>query len=272
LSVTIRAAKIGAAATILASLIAAATVLLIKDDTFSVGFIDNSNSKQNPVIQNSQNVSVTYYAEPEEQNSTPKPEENLRKIFIGANERFLESIFGVPVVTNPIQSINARETFYSFERFYLQFLYNKDGSLFFYSLTSKDVNFNPEIPTLGSLLGQSTFSEISESATPLYRYLSSKHYGYGEYVYLGNPGNYHNYYLAYNSAGVNYGDWSETVTYVDGYEDQDLNKFRTIMMPNSFGVGDMRGVTKDNLIYEVGVDFYTFRNEPLILTRKSSRR
>lgn len=272
MSVTIRAAKITSTATVIAAIIASVTVLLTRDDDSSSMPIDNSNSKQNPVIQDSQNVSVNYYTEIKEQISTIDVEEKLSRIFIGASERYIESIFGVPLVENPIQSISSRETFYSFERFYLQFLYSEDGSLFFYSLTSKDVNFKPEIPNIGSLLGQSAFSEISEGATHLYSYLSSKHYGYGEYVYLGNSGDYHNYYMAYNSAGVNYVDWSDTATYVDGYEGQDIDTFRKIMKPNSFGVGDMRGVTNDNLIYEVGVEFYTFRNEPLILTRESSLR
>nr|WP_320165906.1 ETEC_3214 domain-containing protein [uncultured Methylophaga sp.] len=262
MSVTIKAAKISAVATILAAIIASATVFITEEKTETDRSIDNSNSTQNPVIQNSQNVSVTYSFESKENSIKLKPENSLGKVFIGANERFIESIFGIPVVTNQISSINSKETFYSFERFYLQFLYDNEGTLFFYSLTSKDVNFNPEIPKLGALLGQSTFSEISQEATHLYSYLSSKHYGYGEYVYLGNPGNYHNYYLAYNSAGVNYGNWNNVVTYVDGYEGQDLGRFRSIMKPNSYGVGDMKGVTNDSLNYEVGVEFYTFRNEP----------
>lgn len=265
LSVTVRAAKIGAAATIIASIVAAITVFLTGDDASSVEFINNSTGNQSPVIQNSQNVAINYSAEATQRDSNPKPEDNLRKIFIGANERFLESIFGIPVVTKKIKSIGAKETFYSFERFYLQFLYDEDGNLFFYSLTSKDVNFNPEIPVLGAFLGQSTFRQIAEDATHLYSYLTSKHYGYGEYVYLGNSGDYYNYYLAYNSAGVNYGDWHKIITYVNDYETGGIEKFRAEMKPNSYGIGDMKGVTNDNLLYEVGVEFYTFRNEPLVL-------
>jgi len=267
LRVAIKAAMITSAATIFTVIISSATVYLTKDNVTPEKNIDNSKSSKNPIIQNSQNISVVYSEEPKDSKAKITPYDRVGKIFIGANERYLESIFGVPVVTNQINSINSKEVFYSFKRFYLQFLYDKNGALFFYSLTSKDVNFNPVIPRLGVSLGESTFSEISNDATHLYSYLTSKHYGYSEYVYLGNAGNYHNYYLAYNSSGVNYVNWPNVKTYVEGYESKSLGEFRSSMIPNSFGVGDMKGVSNDSLLYEVGVEYYTFRNESLITSK-----
>lgn len=188
---------------------------------------------------------------------TKNKENNLQKIFIGSGRKFIESLFGIPIIDINHKELNVTEVNYSFENFYLQFLYNARGEVQFYSVTSKNINFKPTIPLFDMKLGSHTFYKFGKVSTYLYSYLTSKHYGYAEYIYGGNSGNYHNYYFGYNSAGVDYGD----IYPFTNYENKDeLEKFRRSCIPNTFGVGDIGNITDDKLYYEMGIEYYTSRD------------
>ncbi|WNO10583.1 ETEC_3214 domain-containing protein [Teredinibacter sp. KSP-S5-2] len=195
-----------------------------------------------------------------------KPENSLGKIFIGMGRSYANSLFGVPVVEVSHEFDNTLELNYMFKKFYLQLIFSKSGSLTFYSVVSRDMNFTPCIPKLEKCIGENTFSQMAEiegfsgkySHTYLYSYLTSKHYGYGEYLYLGNAGDYHNYYLGYNSLGA---DFSSIFPFTKfGKSDSEWELFRVKHKPNSFGVGDMSSIDDNNLHYEIGPEYYTFRN------------
>lgn len=184
-------------------------------------------------------------------------ENNLQKIFIGSGRNFIESLFGIPIIEINHKELNVIEVNYSFENFYLQFLYNTRGEVQFYSVTSKNINFKPTIPFFNMKLGNHTFYEFDKESTYLYSYLTSKHYGYAEYIYKGNIGNYHNYYLGYNSAGVDYGEIYPFTNYENKNE---LEQFRKNCIPNTFGVGNIGNITDDKLYYEMGIEYYTSRD------------
>lgn len=193
------------------------------------------------------------------------PEEKLGSIFIGMSRPYTEKLFGIPIVENFHDFNSSTEINYAFKNFYLQFIFSKSGNLQFYSLVSRSKDFTPCIPALDKCLGN-TFSKLSEipninasfEHNYVYSYLTSKHYGYGEYLSLGNAGNFHNYYLGYNSLGADYSNTRPFVLNEDNK--QEWNFFRSKNMPNAFGVGDIGAISDDNLHYEIGPEFYTFRH------------
>ncbi|WP_449106281.1 ETEC_3214 domain-containing protein [Pseudomonas mohnii] len=193
------------------------------------------------------------------------PEGKLSSIFIGMSRPYVERLFGTPIVENLHDFNSSTEINYVFRKFYLQFIFSKSGSLQFYSLVSRSKDFKPCIPTIDKCLGN-TFSDISKIQNTnasfeynyVYSYLTSKHYGYGEFFYLGNAGNFQNYYLGFNSLGADYSNISPFV--LDKNNKQEWDAFRSKHMPNAFGVGDIGAISDDNLYYEIGPEFYTFRH------------
>ncbi len=231
--------------------------------------VDNSNnntikvegSNNNSITQQNINT-VNIYNQSKSVNSNDKDKvdekEKLEKIFIGAGRKYIESLFGIPIIDIKHARQNIIETNYSFDDFYLQFLYNSRGEVQFYSLTSKNKNFNPIIPGFNMSLGKHTFSEYGNGMTHIYSYLTARHYGYAEYLYLGSIGNYHNYYLGYNSTGVDYGDIYPFVNYSNTNE---WDKFRNKCIPNTFGIGEIGELSNNDLLdYEMGIEFYTARD------------
>ncbi len=77
------------------------------------------------------------------------------------------------------------EYIYSFQKFYLQFVYTSNNKVILYTVTVKDKNFHPRIPYLGKELGD-TFDNYDDSAEFLFSGYSSKFYEYHEAIYLGN--------------------------------------------------------------------------------------
>lgn len=262
MSDTVKAAWIGAGATVITALIAGVVSVYLgvwapKEKVAPLNVI-LTKAKSDTNTDNSSKDDAKIY--------TNTSEKNINKIFIGMGRSHAKSLFGIPLVEVNHDFNNTLEIDYSFDRFYLQLVFSKSGSLTFYSVVSKDKDFFPCIPKLGKCIGKHTFSQMTEieggsgrySHTYLYSYLTSKHYGYGEYLYLGNVGNYHNYYLGYNSLGVNYSDIFPFTKY--GKTNSEWELFRTTNKPNSFGVGDMSSVDDENLHYEIGPEYYTFRN------------
>lgn len=82
-------------------------------------------------------------------------------------------------------------------------VYDNNNTVILYSVTSKDENFHPEVPYLRKTLGHK-FKDFGSDIDYLQSSYSSKFYQYEEGHYLGNHGNYRNFYLAYNPAGVDY--------------------------------------------------------------------
>ncbi|GAB7266047.1 hypothetical protein DZS_17470 [Dickeya ananatis] len=101
----------------------------------------------------------------------------------------------------------------------------------------------------------------------LYSGFSSKFYGYAEYYYLGNPGNYRNFYLSYNPAGVDYQPLQPLTDLVNDEDSppdkDDLIKFRKNNAPNTFAVGEvLGGPDGPELSFGIGIDYYDARDIP----------
>lgn len=258
MSDNVKAAWIGAGATIIAATIAGVVALYL-------GVSAPKDKEEAPKVSSKVSIEVENKPNFSEKN-TDKPESRIDKIFIGMGRPYADSLFGVPLVEINHEFDKTIELNYMFEKFYLQLVFTKSGSLTFYSVVSRDNDFSPCIPKLEKCIGQNTFSQMAKidgfsgmhPHTYLYSYLTSKHYGYGEYLYLGNAGDYHNYYLGYNSLGVDYSNIFPFTKF--GKPDSEWESFREKYKPNSFGVGDMSSVNDDNLYYEIGPEYYTFRN------------
>lgn len=260
----IKAAWIGAGATVVAALIAAAVALYLtlSESQNALGSAKDDGIAH-PSIADSKSAIGSDSAS--EGDSAQTAEENIDNIFIGMGKSYAKKLFGVPEVELKHEVDDSVEFNYVFEKFYLQLIFDESESLKFYSIVSRDKEFHPCIPKLNRCLGKNTFYEMSivngsshkYSHTYVYSYLTSKHYGYGEYLYLGNAGNYQNYYLGFNSLGVDYGDTYPFTKY--GKTDADWEDFRAKSKPNAFGIGDISQVKDDDLHYEIGPEYYTFR-------------
>ncbi len=195
-----------------------------------------------------------------------KAEDNLHVIYTGASIKYIESIFGAPVREEHSEDGMVHEYIYSFRKFYLQVVYNNNNTVILYSVTSKDKDFHPEVPYLGKTLGHK-FKDFGNNIDYLQSGYSSKFYQYQEGHYLGNPGNYRNFYLAYNPAGV---DYVEPHSLPDFYNDsksppskKDLEEFRNNNTPNTFGVGDILGGPEGlELSFGLGISYYDARDIP----------
>ncbi|WKV49490.1 ETEC_3214 domain-containing protein [Dickeya fangzhongdai] len=193
-------------------------------------------------------------------------EDNLHVIYTGSSIKYVESIFGVPVKEEHSEDGKVNEYVYSFKKFYLQVVYDKNNRVILYSVTSKDKNFHPEIPYLGGVLGDK-FKTFGDDVDYLESGYSSKFYQYEEGHYLGNPGNYRNFYLTYNPAGA---DYVELQPLPDVYNNKEsppdkkhLEDFRSNNAPNTFGVGDIYGGPDGlELYYGLGIDYYDARDIP----------
>lgn len=262
MSDNVKAAWIGAGATVIAAGIAAIAALYL-------GLLAPENTVKSPRVDSNTPEALAVKPQTDEKAISvdiEKPESNLGKIFIGMGRSYADSLFGVPVVEVKHELDKTLELNYMYKKFFLQLIFSRGGSLTFYSVVSRDKDFTTCIPKLDKCIGGNTFSQMTEIEgfsgkhphTYLYSYLTSKHYGYGEYFQLGNAGDYHNYYLGYNSLGVDYSNIFPFTKF--GKSDHEWELFRAKNKPNSFGVGDMNAVDDNNLYYEIGPEYYTFRN------------
>ncbi len=214
------------------------------------------------------NSSFDLYSNVKDTYKQKKAEDNLNVLYTGVSIRYVESIFGPPMIEHHDESRGMHEYIYSFQKFYLQFVYTSNNKVILYTVTVKDKNFHPRIPYLGKELGD-TFDNYDDSAEFLFSGYSSKFYEYHEAIYLGNPGNYRNLYLAYNPAG---GEYSELKPLPDIANDpkkppleNDLVIFRKINRPNTFAIGDHLG-DQDGIetFYGIGINFYDARDIPTL--------
>ncbi|RAY84283.1 hypothetical protein DP190_11105 [Enterobacter cloacae] len=193
-------------------------------------------------------------------------EDNLHVIYTGASIKYIESIFGAPVKEEHSEDGKVNEYIYSFRKFYLQVVYDNKNTVILYSVTSKDKDFHPEVPYLGKTLGHK-FKDFGNHINYLHFDHSSKFYQYEEGHYLGNPGNYRNFYLAYNPAGVDYVELQSLPDFYNNDEPspnkKDVEVFRSKNAPNTFGVGDINGGPEGlELSFRLGIDYYDARDIP----------
>lgn len=198
--------------------------------------------------------------------SQRQAEDNLNVIYTGSSIKYIESVFGVPMQENHSNNGKTNEYIYSFKKFYLQIVYDDKNKVILYSVTSKDKTFHPNIPYLGGTLGN-YFDSYGKDIVYFQSGYSSKSYQYEEAHYLGNPGNYRHFYLAYNPAGVEYSNLNPLP---DIHNDNnsppkkaDLGNFRLHNTPNTFAVGDIMGFPDGpELYYGIGIDYYVARDIP----------
>lgn len=192
-----------------------------------------------------------------------RAEDGLEKLNAGVSIKHVEAIFGAPIAESRIYSPKElKQYIYSFQKFYLQVVFDEENTVQFFAVTSKSTSFRPTIPYIDNSLGVKTFSEIGAGKV-LQSVKTSKFYEYGEIIYLGNPGNYRNLYLAYNPSGVLYKQdpiWPS----LEEVEDKSaIEQFRSSVYPNTYGVGSTLGDDEDWVTQiGLGINFYLSRDLP----------
>jgi hypothetical protein len=184
-------------------------------------------------------------------------EDSLEKLNAGVSVKHVEAIFGAPIVERKTSKKGLSTYLYSFKKFYLQVVFDKENTVKFFAVTIKDASFNPKVPYLNQRLGKFRFSDMNSGKT-LYSNKSSKFYEYAEFHYLGFPGNYRNIYIAYNPSGTDYGAQMESPSIPELELPSAIAKFKASAFPNTYGVGEILG-DEDQWVPKtgVGIDFYT---------------
>lgn len=192
-----------------------------------------------------------------------RAEDGLELLNTGVSIQHVKSVFGSPIVEQHDKDLVLSEYVYSFKKFYLQIVFNKDNEVIFFAVTSKDKEFRPKLPYIDESLGN-TFFDLSDKYSENEASYSSKFFEYNENIYLGNYGNYRNLYLAYNPAGIDYGKISILpLDEMPNPSQKVSDSFRQISYPNTYGVGKILGGREDNeTVFGVGIEYYTSRDLP----------
>ena len=192
-----------------------------------------------------------------------RAEDGLQLLNTGVSIQHVRSVFGSPIVERHNKDIGLSEYVYSFKKFYLQTVFNEKNEVIFFAVTSKDEEFHPKVPYLQGSLGR-TFSELSDVYSENEADHSSKFFEYNENIYLGNYGNYRNVYLAYNPAGVDYGNISMLPFDEMPKPSREISaSFRQSSYPNTYGVGKILGGREHNeTSFGVGIEYFISRDLP----------
>ncbi|MFM4938162.1 ETEC_3214 domain-containing protein [Aeromonas enteropelogenes] len=192
-----------------------------------------------------------------------RAEDDLELLNTGVSIQHVKSVFGSPIVEQHDKENGLSEYVYSFKRFYLQTVFNNNNEVIFFAVTSKDKSFHPTVPYLNDNLGK-TFYALSNNYSENQANYSSKFFEYNENIYLGNMGNYRNVYLAFNPAGVDYGDIEMLpLDEMPTPSDEVSDSFRKKSHPNTYGVGRIMGGRNDHeTIFGVGIEYFTSRDLP----------
>jgi len=222
------------------------------DNITSVG--DNS-----PILNNTGNVNINYGIDKEFDTT-----KIMSILTIYTNKDYIESKLGKPRFTKAVYT-NFNQSMYIYDKYYLQLIFDNENKLHFYAISSRNLDFMPNLPFFQKKLGVNTFSDFGQHDRVEYSFLSSKYPVYAEVHYLGRPGKYNYYYFALNgNFSVNYNeqplgdiDWNDLMT-----NEKKLILFRKSTKPNTFGVGSFEFYNKIEWDYPwgsiVGHDFDVF--------------
>lgn len=209
----------------------------------------------------------------------------LQKVNTGLSSDYIDQLFGKPSIIRPMgtqsQFINYIERLYVSDLYFLYTISEKStNKIFFYSVTTRDENFNPLLPMPSSnknaklRLGKATLTEIEPNQPQnVSADASSKFISYTELDNFGNRGYYKDYVLGYAPAGyTKLTDEQSSIifsfTELSRSKNREKNKlqdFRKTYSPNSFGV---IGEINDNSLYEIlsigmiGIDYFDAREFP----------
>jgi hypothetical protein len=194
-----------------------------------------------------------------------RAEDGLKLLNTGVSIQHVISIFGAPIMERIKGENDLKEYVYSFKNFYLQVVFENTNEVIFFAVTSKNENFHPTVPYIRKELGM-RFSELAEAYTYNEVNWSSKFFEYNENIYLGNPGNYRNLYLASNPSGIQYGSASTGIFEVDERPNPSKKssiEFREKSYPNTYGVGKILGGRDDGEAdFGIGIEYFSSRDLP----------
>ena len=192
----------------------------------------------------------------------PNPELLIAKVNTGITRKSIEALFGQPRFDDPIPSLGGRNLIFVFPRFFLQVVVSLEEKVAFYSVTTRTVEFRPEVPKLDGRLMETKLADFGD-LQHVYSDITSKYYEYAEKIYLGNAGNYRTIYLGFCPSGAppDWGKFKPAVLNQDGLAA--VNRFRAQNAPNCYGVGDILG-EEDAIVRQVriGLDYYVARDLP----------
>jgi len=192
-----------------------------------------------------------------------RAEDSLKLMNTGVSIQHVKGVFGPPITERRTENKRLTEYIYSFKNFYLQVVFDIEKEVVFYAVTSKNINFKPLVPYFKKELGI-TFNDFSDSYSGNEANWSSKFFEYNENIYLGNFGNYRNIYLAYNPAGIDYGNIQMLpLNEMPSPSKEVSDEFRKRSYPNTYGVGASYGGRGDKeTTFGIGIEYFSSRDLP----------
>ena len=123
---------------------------------------------------------------------------------------YFDTVLGSPVFKN-VRQDDFLEYIYVNPHYYVQAVTNTTGKVIFYSVTTRDANFNPEVSFGGwdeennrqktVILGKTKFSELGNQPAVYASYPGVHNHFYSEGYWTGNPGGYRSYFFSINDSG-----------------------------------------------------------------------
>jgi len=175
----------------------------------------------------------------------------------GVNIKHFDTILGSPVFKN-VRQEKFLEYIYVNKYFYIQAVTDQNEKVIFYSVTTREKDFNPEIPfgdwdeetgkQANVILGETTFTELNDTPEIYANFRGAHNHFYTEGYWTGNPGGYRSYFFSLNESGYENqsSPFMKNVPYVvstssifvgqESITDPDLTSFRNESVINTFTV------------------------------------
>lgn len=151
--------------------------------------------------------------------------ELINSLAADVNIGYFESKLGKAAFLNVAEKTNKKEYIFVNKNYYIDAITDKNGKVLMYSVTTRNINFNPTSPDGKIVLGKSRFIDLANNdffgePIEIISWLGAHDAFYMEGYYWGNPMNYQIYYYSNSDAGFNNYDDSDYVgnpNYFPGY-------------------------------------------------------
>jgi hypothetical protein len=132
--------------------------------------------------------------------------EKLDSLATETNILYFKSVLGEPIYINPGYSNGLKEFIFVDPEFYVQAITSPEDKVIGYSVTTRDLNFNPKVPLYDIRLGISTFTEVKTQSGNVFpdwivSYLGAHDLFYTEGYYSGNPRGYQTTFFSMTASG-----------------------------------------------------------------------
>jgi len=194
--------------------------------------------------------------------------DDVKKLSAGTNIDYIKRIVGNPVFVHKIgnkkNDEKLKEYIFVNDMFYTQVITDDTDTVLMYSVTTRNIGFNPTFEEwdgekyVSITLGKSHFVDFQNIPDKVNVYCGARRVNYSEEHYFGNPGKYQTYILSENDAGVFSEESANPCDIQDPASDnidpnnEKVTKFRREGLVNTFSVTSPLYVNEDEFVFNYG--------------------